>query len=110
MTDDKTSAPEVVEPSLEAPAIDLANVDFSNPDNIPKEVLDMPVLMPPKRVIHSYASNFKLRLSNPFRLNLNPTRKISRSWYKGQLITSDEYSKISFEEAFADRNIIKRAK
>lgn len=87
---------------------DLQNLDLSNPDNLPEELKNLKVTLPHRRVMFHLASNYKLRLSNPYGRKL--TSKPSRSWYNGQLITTEEYSKLPEEETFAYRNQITSSK
>jgi hypothetical protein len=88
--------------------IDVNAIDFNNPDTIPEALKNATVYLPPKHIIYSLMSNYKKRLSNPFGRSVSSN--VSKSWFNGALITTEEYSKLSAEETFAYRNKFTKAK
>lgn len=83
---------------------DVKNLDLSNPESIPEALRRMPIIPVRHGVKHPL---WRILLSNPFAF---PKEKISRSWYNGKLITTEEYSKLPEEETFAYRNQITSSK
>jgi hypothetical protein len=53
-------------------------------------------------------SNYRARLANPYGGRMTP--RISKSWFNGELISTEEYNKLPAEETFAYRNKITKAK
>lgn len=87
--------------------LDVSKLDLSNPDSLPEELKNLKVRLPHKKVIYHLMSNYRLRLANPYGKSMP---KESKSWYNGQLLTAEEYSKIPAEDALAYRNQITRSK
>lgn len=83
---------------------DVQNLDLSKPNELPDEIKNMKMYIPPHGVKKPL---WKVLMSGVFNIQ---KPKVSKSWFNGKLLSKEEYAAIPAEETFAYRNKITKAK
>lgn len=93
--------PSLVEATTGQAELDVSKLDLNN---LPEDIKNLKFRMP----VHGVEKPlWKILLSGIYNF---PKPKVSKSWFNGELITTEEYNKLPPEETLAYRNQIRKAK